>query len=71
MYKFNLLDKIAFMLLIIGGINWGLLGILNFNLICFIFGSGVIARIIYILVGASAVLMLSFLIRTKIFIKKK
>lgn len=64
MFKFNLLDKIAFILLIIGGIDWGILGLTNFNLIGFIFGSGAVARIVYILVGASAILMLTFIIRS-------
>ncbi len=41
-------------LLIIGGLNWGLLGLLDFNLVAFLFGGSIIARIIYILVGISA-----------------
>lgn len=71
MYKFNLLDKVAFMLLIIGGIDWGILGLSNFNLLGFIFGCGAIARIVYILVGASAVTMLIFVIRSSRVCKPK
>jgi len=33
MYKFNLFDKISLLLVIIGAINWGLLGLFNLNLV--------------------------------------
>ena len=50
----NTLYKIALALGIIGCINWGLVGIFNFNLVDAIFGAmSVISRIIYILVGIS------------------
>lgn len=52
--KYNGLDMTSLILLIIGGLNWGLIGIFNFNLVEAIFGFGVIARIIYILVGIAA-----------------
>lgn len=46
---------IAWVLLIIGGLNWGLVGLFHFNLVDTIFGVGsIIASIIYILVGISA-----------------
>lgn len=46
-------------LLIIGGINYGLIGILNFDLLSFIFGSFVfLTRIIYILIFLSAIYIL-------------
>lgn len=48
------LDVIVIILLIIGGLNWGLIGIFKFDLVAAIFGDmGVISRIIYILVGIS------------------
>ncbi len=48
------IDTIALVLIIIGAINWGLVGIFNFNLVEAIFGGlSVITRIIYILVGIS------------------
>jgi uncharacterized membrane protein YuzA (DUF378 family) len=48
------IDKIALILVIIGAINWGLIGILNFNLVELIFGNmTIIARIVYALVGIS------------------
>lgn len=47
-------DNIALVLIIIGAINWGLVGLFNFNLVDTIFGTmSVISRIIYILVGIS------------------
>lgn len=50
----KVIDKIALVLIIIGAINWGLVGIFNFNLVDTIFGAmSIISRIIYILVGIS------------------
>lgn len=53
----NALDWIALVLLIIGGINWGLVGLFQFDLVAELFGgsSSLISRIIYTLVGLSAV----------------
>lgn len=46
---------ITLILIIIGGINWGLIGLFQFNLVDFIFGAdSILSRIIYILVGISA-----------------
>ena len=53
--KMNLLDKIATLLLIIGGFNWGLVGWLNYNLVDSLFGVGsVISRVVYAIVGIAA-----------------
>lgn len=50
----KVIDKIALVLIIIGAINWGLVGFFSFNLVDAIFGSmSVISRIIYALVGVS------------------
>jgi len=47
---------IAIWLLIIGGLNWGLVGLLDLDLVAMIFGEmTLLARIVYILVGVSAV----------------
>lgn len=52
----KIIDKIALVLIIIGAINWGLVGIFNFNLVSAIFGDmTVITRIIYGLVGVSGI----------------
>ena len=50
----KILDKIALVLVIIGAINWGLIGIFNFNLVDTILGEmSIISRIVYSLVGIS------------------
>ena len=54
--KRNWLDIVALILIIIGGINWGLVGFFNFNLITFIIGkASIIARIIFAIVGLAAI----------------
>lgn len=53
--KTNWLDYTLLTLLIIGGINWGLIGFFRFDLVAFIFGEmSWLSRIIYALVGISA-----------------
>ncbi len=53
------LDLITLILVIIGGINWGLIGLFSFDLVGTIFGfAPIIVRIIYILVGLAAVYQL-------------
>ena len=50
----KIIDKIALVLIIIGAINWGLIGILKFDLVATIFGNmSAFSRIIYSLVGIS------------------
>lgn len=50
----KIVDKISLALVIIGAINWGLIGIFNFNLVDTIFGEmSIISRIVYSLVGIS------------------
>ena len=52
--KMKVIDKIALVLIIIGAINWGLIGFFNFNLVAVIFGEMTwISRVIYALVGIS------------------
>lgn len=53
------LDYIALTIAIIGTINWGLIGFLNFNLVQFIFRSTVITHIIYAIVGVAGLYLLS------------
>ncbi|MCI2254882.1 DUF378 domain-containing protein [Domibacillus indicus] len=57
------LDSVALILLIVGGINWLLVGLLQFDLVASIFGGqdALLARIVYILVGLSALYSLKFL----------
>lgn len=50
----KVIDKIALVLIIIGAINWGLIGLFQFDLVATIFGDmSVISRVIYTLVGVS------------------
>jgi uncharacterized protein len=54
--KLNVIDWAALVLTIVGGLNWGLVGFFQFNLVDSIFGEGsALARIVYGLVGLSAV----------------
>lgn len=58
MKKFNLLDWVAIVLVIIGGLNWGLVGVFQLDLISSIFGDmTMLSRTIYGLVGLSALYM--------------
>lgn len=51
----KVLDIIVAVLLVIGGLNWGLVGLFNFNLVNFLFGSvPVLEKIIYCIVGLAA-----------------
>lgn len=60
-----MLDRIALVLLIIGGINWGSLGIFRFDIVAWLFGgqAALVSRIIYTLVGLSALWCISLLFR--------
>ncbi len=63
--KMGTLDYIAFILVIIGGINWGLIGFLNYDLVAAIFGNmSALSRIIYDLVGLSALYMIFMFSKT-------
>jgi uncharacterized membrane protein YuzA (DUF378 family) len=59
MKNMNSLDWIAWVLLLIGGLNWGFVGIFSFDLVKAIFGDmSMLSRIIYALVGLSAVYLI-------------
>ena len=60
-----MLDKIALTLSIIGGINWGLIGLFQFDLVAFLLGGSgsLLSRIVYALVGLSALWCISLLFR--------
>lgn len=56
MNKLNAFDWLALVLVIVGGLNWGLVGIFNFDLVATIFGDmSALSRIVYALVGLAAV----------------
>lgn len=57
------LQKICLVITIIGGLNWGLVGLLDFNIIDAIFTAGsVISRIIYSLVGITSIINIGILL---------
>jgi uncharacterized protein len=59
------LNLVAIILVIVGGINWGLVGLFNFDLVATIFGAmTTISRVVYVLVGLSAVYMIFTLPKT-------
>ena len=62
-----MLDRIALCILIIGGINWGSMGLFKFDIVAWIFGGtgSVVSRIIYTLVGLSALGCISLLFRER------
>lgn len=60
MRKLNVLDWIAIALTIIGGINWGLVGLFGFDLVASLFGMmTVLSRVIYVVVGLAALYMVA------------
>lgn len=61
----KIIDRIALILAIIGGINWGAIGIFSFDIVAWIFGGqdAIISRIIYTLVCISAIWCISLLFR--------
>ena len=53
------INKITLLLLIVGGLNWGLVGLFGFDLVAALFGEmSLLSRIVYTLVGASALFQL-------------
>lgn len=56
MKKLNALDLVALVLVVVGGLNWGLVGFFKFDLVAAIFGDmSTLSRIVYGLVGLCAV----------------
>ena len=60
-----ILDRIALTLAIIGGLNWGSIGLFRFDLVAYLFGgqTATLSRVIYTLVGLAAVWCISLLFR--------
>ncbi len=57
----KVINGIVLALIIIGAINWGLVGLFNFNLVTYIFGNmAAISRIVFALVGIAGIWSLSF-----------
>ncbi|MBU5677811.1 DUF378 domain-containing protein [Alkaliphilus sp. MSJ-5] len=61
------MDRLALLLVIIGAINWGLIGFFQFDLVASLFGGqdALVSRIIYSLVGLAGVYCISLLFRER------
>jgi len=56
MKNLNVFDWVALVLVVVGGLNWGLVGIFKFDLVATIFGDmSALSRVVYALVGLSAI----------------
>lgn len=66
--KMTIVNRIALILNIIGGLNWGLIGLFKFDLVAWIAGGqdSIFARIIYSLVGLAAIWCISLLFRRSV-----
>ena len=60
---YRMLDKISLVLVIVGAINWALVGIFQFDLVAYLFGgqSAMLSRIVYTLVGAAGLWCITLL----------
>ena len=65
------MDTLALILSIIGCLNWGLVGIFQFDLVAWLFGgaSSLLSRIVYTIVGLAGLWCISFLFRGKPFVE--
>ncbi len=68
----NIINKIALILTIIGGINWGSIGLFKFDIVAWICSGqdSVLARIIYVIVGIAAIWCISLLFTTNRYIEE-
>jgi hypothetical protein len=57
----NIIQKIALIFTIIGALNWGLIGLFNFNLINALFGDSLFSAIIYMIVGVAGIINIMLL----------
>ena len=60
------MDRLSLLLVIIGAINWGLIGLFQFDLVAFLFGgqAALISRVLYTIIGAAGVWSISMLFTT-------
>lgn len=65
--RFDIFDWLALILVIIGALNWGLIGLLNFDLVAFLLGGSMslLSKIIYSLVGLAGAYMIYLLKKLK------
>lgn len=62
-----MLDRIALILAIIGGLNWGSVGLFGFDLVAWLFGgqTAILSRVVYVVVALSALWCVSLLFRSR------
>ena len=62
------MDTVALILVIIGALNWGLIGLFNFDLVATLFGgqTSLLSRIVYSLVGLAGLYSITFLMGNRI-----
>ena len=62
-----MLERIALILTIIGALNWGSIGLFQFDCVAWLFGgqAGIVSRIIYVLVGLAGLWCISLLFRER------
>ncbi len=57
----KIINYVALTVAIIGAVNWGLIGVLNFDLVAFIFGEmSWLSRVVYTLVGLAGIYLITF-----------
>ena len=63
-----IMDRVALVLAIIGGLNWGSVGLFRFDLVAYLFGgqTATVSRVIYTLVGLAAIWCVSLLFRERL-----
>ena len=63
----KVIDTITLILVIVGALNWGLVGLFRFDLVAYLFGgqTATVSRIVYTLVGIAAVWCISLLFRER------
>jgi len=60
----SVLDWVALVLVIVGGVNWGLVGALQMDLVATVLGAGsMLARVVYVLIGLSALYTIYYLFK--------
>jgi len=61
------MDRLSLLLIIVGAINWGLIGLFQFDLVAFLFGgqASLISRVLYTVIGAAGVWSISMLFTSR------
>ncbi|MBS5927162.1 MAG: DUF378 domain-containing protein [Clostridium sp.] len=72
MCKLNIFDKISFLISLLGGLNYGILALININIFYMLsFGSALILRIFYFLIFLSSIDLISLVFRCKYIFENK